>query len=339
MKRLIILIFAIIPFLGMGQRAISGAITIDVGKIDTLYFTSDTLYLSEDGVLFKTAITAGGSDGYISNVTESGNSITFTGVGGAFNSSIGNIAKTNQVNSFSSTQYTGTSSSTRTEVGAAFINIRETNTQSLRFQNNLGTTNASIIHYEGTLFDIESDDDIKLRRGTREIRIESGGIEMDLDAATSSNVVYYDATTEELTYGAAGGFSGVQAYATANQSLTASSTTTINFGATNYDTDLYRSGSSFTVPSAGAYLVVFNGQYSPASSISGYAVHFRVNGSSRRIHQLLENTSSAHMISATETLYLSANDVITIGINCSGVVLSSVTTSTVRPEITIEKIY
>jgi hypothetical protein len=122
-------------------------------------------------------LAANTGDGYVSNVALSNNTMTFTGVGSAFNSTVGNIANISTTNSF-----TGSTTSYLTEIynsnaGGEGLRVRA-NQAIVAFQNAAGNAVFSA-WATGALY------------------------ANNLTAATKANILYIDPSTKEITEGAA----------------------------------------------------------------------------------------------------------------------------------------
>ncbi|WP_346856587.1 hypothetical protein [uncultured Draconibacterium sp.] len=214
--------------------------TIATAKIDTLYFTGDTLYLTEGGELFKTEIaTTATGDGYVIGGSFSGGTLTLNDpVNGSKNisgwdSRYGQLAGTNT--------WTGTSNTFNNS-----ITVNSTGTSQLYFKdgfvNNgelLGTSFGLLIRAGAATkyIKVSSDDNSKY------LEVKDAGIYAAIDAGTSPNVVYRQ-TDGKLTYGAA-----------------TNGTTNLSFGGTDVDAILQSSTGTDVTISAGTNIT-----FSPASS-------------------------------------------------------------------------
>lgn len=156
---------------------------------------------------------------YISNVSGTGNTITFTGVGNAFNGTLTAVARTNQTNNF---------------------------TVSQRFQGNIQIENASFqdrgfieAGTSGLYLDAASGYGtyLQVNSGTK-LWVDANGTYANLDAATTSDVVYFNSSTKEFTYGTAP-TGGTPNYG-ADQQIPFMNGTT----AFDYSSDLYWNGLS-----------------------------------------------------------------------------------------------
>ena len=118
-------------------------------------------------------------------------------MGSAFNGSIGSIAKTDVSNTFSAAQTISTS--------GASLNVTSTSSSSpfVAFRINGVTAAGDITAVSSALLQITNATEVRLNTGGKTLKVRDDGIFGVLDAATESNVVYYNTGTDEFTYGAA----------------------------------------------------------------------------------------------------------------------------------------
>lgn len=312
MKYLLIILFLAINHIAFSQRALSVKLveqdwnpiisnSVATAKIDTLYFTNDTLYLSEGGRLFKTAIEAG-ADSYISNVTESGNNITFTGVGSAFNGSIGTIAKTDLNNNFVRGQTIDVLS------GEYGVDVDGGNNA-----NGVIVTAGSSGNFNVLML-------LEDYTGTDIFRVGANGkiYAYGLTSSTQTEVLYRDPSTKEVTVGATPSgatFSGARVYHSANQSLTANVTLTLVFNSEKFDSDLYHNTSTnnsrLTIPSTGYYLITATFRVSSSGTNPTYIEYgLKKNGGVEALWNNSNQDILQETFTITELLSLSTNDYI-----------------------------
>lgn len=145
---------------------------------------------------------SGSADGYVSNVALSNNSLSFTGVGSAFNSSVSNIANTAYGNTFTADQTIAKEN--------PYFTIKNTDSTPffslLRFTNYIDGLLGTFYADDTNFSFISGSSSIAARIGlggnSRYYEIGSAGHFLHgVDAGTASKILYYDTTTEEVTIG------------------------------------------------------------------------------------------------------------------------------------------
>ncbi|MEE9574363.1 MAG: hypothetical protein V3W20_15010, partial [Candidatus Neomarinimicrobiota bacterium] len=296
-----------------GDATFSGVVVHDAPTLSTESALLDDIEGATRDGDFATLAIAGVplTNSYISNVTEASNNITFTGVGSAFNGSIGSIAKTDVANTFTAAQSITTSGAslgiTSTSASSPFIN----------FKINSITNAGDITAVSSSLLQVTNATEVRLNTGGKTLKVRDDGIFGVLDAATESNVVYYNTGTNEFTYGAAAGvFSGAKGYHSSTQAIT-STPSTIAFNSEEYDTDTYHDNSTnnsrFTVPSTGHYQITISGRFTfDSTAPNNYIIGISKNGGSIRQlnHLLAAGSYSQYSMNVVETFSLSSGDYI-----------------------------
>lgn len=194
MKKTILILLMLACFASYGQkkgRAIS-AVKIDVGKLSIVDYdtNTDSLNVVEDGISFKTYIPQGSVD-YIN--------------GSSFNTGTGLLSLTG-------VGLAGTSENLDGRYG--ILSSTNTWTATNRFNSTLnlylGSTFGGQIFTTALGLTIDAATNKRLQlNGGKNVIIQDDGIYADLDAATSTNVVYRQADGE-LTYGAASSGGSIQ---------------------------------------------------------------------------------------------------------------------------------
>lgn len=164
-----------------GTLTVSGTVTHLAPTLSTESALLDDIEGGTRDGDFATLAIAGSpiTNSYISNVTEASNNITFTGVGSAFNGSIGSIAKTDVANSFIVSSVGYMMDLFNSNGSGSGLRVRGNNIA-------LSVNDASAVER----FRVEGDGDI---------------FALNLSAGTKTNVVYIDPSTKELFEGAAPG--------------------------------------------------------------------------------------------------------------------------------------
>lgn len=132
------------------------------GKLESIANGVGYLYNNNGTFSYVNSSFQTGTESYISNIVRSGNNLTFTGVGSAFNGVIGEIAITNYANTFGSEQLIEESSS-----NGYSLTVKNTSTfgQSALFETAASGTNPVITAQSGTadLFRVNADGSIKMQ--------------------------------------------------------------------------------------------------------------------------------------------------------------------------------
>lgn len=186
---------ALIGDLTGGTQPINGS-SLSYGGTDILDIISDS-------------VATGGGDGYVSSATFNTGTGVITlndPVNGAKTVDIdGRFGILGSANTWTTTNNFGSSSTNRTVLAESFISMYGTNPAITIKPSSVGATYAQLAGYS-SFADLYTQGYWRMRTdGSREFNVKDDGIYANLDAATTSNVVYYNTTTDEFTYGAASG--------------------------------------------------------------------------------------------------------------------------------------